>query len=299
MKNKKPVFIVGLERSGTNIVLNLLRSHPELCSPRGETHEVFMGKSGEALEVRLAKLMRYIPIVMTERRNVLSPGVWRERAPFRPNTQRRIDSILYDEKFRARDSSQNRFKSEGVEYTHEEIARARLLCKNVSGLIFLSREFLRMYPDAVFVALVRNGLAVCEGHMRRGRDLTRVARQYDLGVRQIIHDAGVLPNYHVVRYENLLHNPNQTLIDLCNVAELPLDRLKKIRLETKSVVGPQGLRIALHGATRKELRWYDVRDFSQHFYADANVNQISRLTNKERGTITDICRGTLEHFDYL
>ena len=42
MKNKQPIFIAGLMLSGTNILLNLLRSHPYVCSPRGETFEVFI-----------------------------------------------------------------------------------------------------------------------------------------------------------------------------------------------------------------------------------------------------------------
>ena len=44
MLNKRPIFIIGFARGGTNIILNLLRSHPDVCSPRGETDQVFRGK---------------------------------------------------------------------------------------------------------------------------------------------------------------------------------------------------------------------------------------------------------------
>ena len=55
--------MVGFARGGTNLVLNLLRSHPDLASPRGETHEVFRGKASEPARVRRAKRWRYRPIV--------------------------------------------------------------------------------------------------------------------------------------------------------------------------------------------------------------------------------------------
>jgi len=43
MLNVKPIFIVGFQRGGTGILMNLLLSHPNVCTPRGETHQVFRG----------------------------------------------------------------------------------------------------------------------------------------------------------------------------------------------------------------------------------------------------------------
>ena len=56
MFNQKPIFIVAFARGGSNILLNLLRSHPEVCSPRGETHEVFRGKGDDPVAQDLANL---------------------------------------------------------------------------------------------------------------------------------------------------------------------------------------------------------------------------------------------------
>jgi hypothetical protein len=49
MKNESPVFVCGFERGGTNILMNLLLSHPSLCKPTGETAQVFRGRRGERL----------------------------------------------------------------------------------------------------------------------------------------------------------------------------------------------------------------------------------------------------------
>ena len=36
-----PIFLLGIQRGGTNQVLNILRSHPATSWPEGEFHEVF------------------------------------------------------------------------------------------------------------------------------------------------------------------------------------------------------------------------------------------------------------------
>ena len=185
MRNVRPIFLLGFTRGGTNLVLNLLRSHPEVCSPRGETHEVFRAKPNEPPAVRLAKRLRYAPIRVLEGRDVLDARDWTPREPLHPLSRRWIDRVLYAEKLRAREPGQNRWKSEGVPYRDDEIRRARLLCKNVNGLLLVSGEMARTWPDATFVALVRNGFAVCEGHRRRGVELAEAARRYEIGCRAI------------------------------------------------------------------------------------------------------------------
>ena len=40
----KPIFIVAFARGGSGILLNVLRSHPLVCSPTGELQEVIYGK---------------------------------------------------------------------------------------------------------------------------------------------------------------------------------------------------------------------------------------------------------------
>lgn len=44
MLNKKPLFINAFARGGSNILMNLLMSHPGVCVSNGETHKVFKGQ---------------------------------------------------------------------------------------------------------------------------------------------------------------------------------------------------------------------------------------------------------------
>src|SRR5687767_8121958 len=102
MRNRRPIFVVGFARGGTNLVMNLVLSHPHACMPRGELHEVFQGAAGEPLRVRLAKNLRYAPLRLLARRKLLSIADWSERAPLDPLSRLWLDRVLFDEKLRAR-----------------------------------------------------------------------------------------------------------------------------------------------------------------------------------------------------
>ncbi len=299
MLNKNPIFVVAFARGGSNILFNFLISHPDVCTPRGEIQQVFKGMGGEGLRTRLAKRLRYVPMMLLERSDIFAVDNWQARTPFTPTTQRRIDRILFHDKIKARAPGQNLFKTEGERYSKEEIARSRLLCKNLNGLIFLSREFHRMYPDAVFIALVRNGLAVCEGHMRRGYDLTKIAESYERACQQMIQDAQELPRYHLLRYEDIIDAPTASFHRIIELAGLDADKVPKVRMETKQVIDAGGEHVYVHGTDQKQVVWYDVDELATHLRTDANANQINRLTDEQRTTITGICRSSLEHFSYL
>lgn len=290
---------MGFSRGGTNLVLNLLRSHPDVCSPRGETHEVFRGKPSEPRGVRLAKRLRALPIRLLQGGDPFDAGDWTPRGPWHPLTRICVDRVLHGEKLRALGDGQNRWKSEGAPYARREIAAARLLCKNVNGLVLLSRELARTWPDATFVALVRDGRAVCEGHARRGLDVAEAARRYELGCRTIAEDAERIPRFHVFRYEDVVASPRESLEDLYEAAELDVARVAKIRLETKAVIDASGAHVDVLGGGEKRLVWYDVDDFADHFRPDANANQIARLSDAEKERITDVCGWSLRRFGYL
>ena len=310
MLNQKPIFIVGFQRGGSNILLNLLRSHPDVCVPRGETQQVFKGVRWhrEWPWTILAKRARYLPIRRNEGRDIFDIEDWTPRERWSEESQRRIDRIFYSEKQKARSPNQNRYKSEGVDYTRAELADSRLLTKNLNGLIFLSPEFARMYPDATFVALIRNGLAICEGHIRRGFEVESIARQYQAGCRQILRDVEELPNYHIFRFEDLMADPASALSAIYDCAGLDLGEVSQIRLEDKPVVTRSGERKLTSSDSRlklfatrfrpKQLLWYGVDSFSDHFHTGVNKNQIKRLDPRDREVILRHCGETLERLGY-
>ena len=299
MLNKRPIFIVGFARGGTNILLNLLRSHPDVCSPRGELQEVFKGKSSDPLHVRLERASRYLPIVLRERYDIFGNNPWRPRKPLHPSSKTRIDHTLFHEKLRARKPNQNLYKRENELYTDEEILSARLLCKNLNDLVFLTEDFSSMYPDATFLALVRNGFAVCEGHVRRGSKVESIAAKYEKACQQMIRDAEQRSNYHLLRYEDIIDDPQKAFKEILDLADLDSEQVSKVRLETKQVMTQDGQHEYIKGTTEKQMFWYDLDEMAGHFKLDANENQMARLSDEQKVTVTELCRPSLTHFGYL
>jgi hypothetical protein len=298
--NKRPIFICGFAHGGSNIFLNLLRSHPGVCSPRGELNEVFKGKPDESWPTRLAKIGRYLPFVLLEGGDIFRFKEWRARRPFKAATQDMLDRVFYREKFRARDESQNLYKTEKERYTDEEIASSRLLVKYLDGLIFISAELARMYPDATFFGLVRNGFAVCEGHVRRGHHLETIARNYDRGCKRMIEDSERIPNYHLARYEDIIAKPLEFLKEIYRLADLDIKQVRQVRLENKRVIQRDGSHgMADPGKGWKEMSWHSFEEFPKHLRTDANENQIRRLTPEQQALILEYSRDSLARFGYL
>lgn len=251
------------------------------------------------MHTSIIKLLNYLPILIAERNNIMSARKWDLRSPFSSFTRNRIDKILYYDKLKALEPGQNLYKSEGVKYTLDEIKSARILCKNLDGVIFLSKEFYAMYPDATFFGLIRNGFAVCEGHIRRGANVVEIAEHYEKACQQIIHDSQHIPNYQIIRYEDIISNPLEMLTQIYDTADLDFDSVKGIRLETKRVIDNTGKHQYTHSKKSKQVVWYRTDNFMQHFVRDANERQIKRLSNKDKATISKICKKSLQYFDYI
>lgn len=297
---KKPIFIVAFAHGGSSILLNLIRSHPDVVGiESAETQQVFKGSRRESLQTLFAKFLRYLPILLAERYHVFSVSRWEPRPAFSSFTQKQIDKVLYYEKLRACDQRQYLYKTENETYTLAEIYISRLVFKNLDGLIFLSAEYAKMYPDATFIALVRNGLAVCEGHLRRGRKLEEIAKNYERACQQIIVDSQKIPNYHIVRYEDIMTKPYDMLKHIYQLSNLDIDSVKKIRLKTNKVITESGRSKYVHGTRMKQAVLYEIKNFGKHFRQDTNIHQIKRLSEKQKSTIIEIAESSLEYFNYL
>jgi len=293
MLNKKPIFIVGLSRGGSSIMLNILRSHPGVCSPRGETQEVFLGKRAESLLTRASKIFRYVPIMLLQREHVFSLHNCRVRRPLSPRSIEAIDRTLFRDKSLATDDSQNRYRAECVEYTTDEIRRARLLCKNLDGLVFTTGLFASMYPDATFFGLIRNGLAVCEGHIRRGSTASAYGKLYARVCGQIVADARCFSNFHLVRYEELTRNTLHTAERIFQLAHLDSNCVPKFRL----VVGNEGNRRRT-GGTAEHLRWFSPQDFANTITPGVDEEQIKKISSQNRSGFLKEAGDTMDLLGY-
>jgi hypothetical protein len=185
------IFILGCNNSGTTLLVHLFAKHPEICAIAGRN------------------VTKVLP-------HPLSAGVariWTER----------LDLFRFTE-------------------ADHQLDFLRLLYDWVSTLPCPSRPFVlekappdmvcsrwlqKVFPNASFVGLVRNGYAVTEGIRRReGYSLDRCARHWHTTNKILMADCAYLKRFLLVHYEDLAASPRETVGQICQflgIDSLPLE----------------------------------------------------------------------------
>ena len=122
MPDKKAVVVNALSRGGSNIVWNILQSHPLLCSPVRET--------GELITQEVVPLLRYLPVDKAKK-----IATWRlVGIVARPYIRR----ALHQWKLRNFESPNNGTNWDGVPYTLREIEESIPCFKGVDSDVELN-----------------------------------------------------------------------------------------------------------------------------------------------------------------
>lgn len=298
MQNKEPIFIHGFARGGSNIIMNLLLSHPGVCLSNGETDKVFKGTKWDSTwSIAKKRLFYDFPICLLTGQNLFSQTNLQRRKHVPDYLKTYIDLILYRGRYIAMVDTHNRYRSENIEYREEELKDCRLLTKGLGGIAFTVDMFSEMYSDATFLGLVRNGFALCEGFVRRGFDPKDVGYMYNTVARQIIKSAAERTNYHLYYYEDMVENPLEFMKKIYTAARLDSDEVKKIRLQSKGIMQSDGKRVHLKGRDR-EVFWHEKADLHNFIKNDVNQNQILQLKKKDRDKFLSVAGGVMEELGY-
>jgi hypothetical protein len=278
MKNKAPIFINAFARGGSNILWNLLQSHPNVCSPIYETHEIFCdGMNRKILWALGAQPGLFDIYDLSPRKRISMPARYY------------IDWQLLKAKLKNYEHEYNKWKSESEKYTYDELANSRLISKNLNGIILLTDTLLEMYPDATFVALVRDGFALCEGYLRHGLVSTAsdFADVYNRITGKMIQDSKAISKYKIIRFEDILDSPVETIEKIYSFAELDIHDLEKVRLKAKPHFNKEGVRVTEYA--RGEKVWLSY----------INRYQADRLSRQDKEEFLSLARNRMELFSYI
>lgn len=91
-----------------------------------------------------------------------------------------------------------------------------------------------------------------------------------------------MPNYRLIRFEDLLHDPADTLRTVYEFAGLDINEIEKFKLQAKKSMGQDGQRSYTFGNQEKAVQWYNLDELSQHLRQDVNENQIARLSQANK-----------------
>lgn len=218
-----PIFIVGCPRSGTSLLRDLLRAHPNLTFPE-ESHFIarFYRAYGDPSSDRQAwKLARRIL-------RTVQVGTWGIDLEARDFAGCRSFSEVVRRVFAAwaRREGKPRWGDKTPHYVHE----IPLL--------------LELFPEAQIIHIVRDGRDVALSWLKKRFEPQNLYKAAQLWVDMVSRgrsDGSLLPAsvYHEVRYETLLAQPEQTMRQVCDFLKEPFD---------PAVLSPNRIRLGLRSA---------------------------------------------------
>ena len=291
MKNKSPIILNCFSRGGSNILWNLFLSHPMVLHPIEETLQIF---NTRFLDPRIEGFK----IIWMERRRVFKQWDFKEIEPVKVITANYIDNVLYDKKVSNLKDSEMSYKTSSLQYTQNEVKNTRLVIKNNNGLIYCTKMFSKIYPDANFIALTRHPLALYESHKRRNTPVSKSIKDFVDYYRKIankmISDRARLNNYHIIKFEKLLSEPIDSIKKLYYWTQLDFSMIEQIRLKAKPFMKIDGSHSTQY--TRNKHYWFDFNKINEILEPRVNDFQSFQLSNKEREsllTLTEKIRNEL------
>lgn len=221
VENKAPIFIVGAPRSGTTLLQYMLRSHPSISVPTGESHFIVPLLKNSEKFGDLNKL--------TNIKKVLN-AMYEQSQDF-------LDTDLHGIKFDIEVIAQQ-VQELGINsiekiiellFNLNALGEGKVRWGDKTPYYVLHMPFLKTYfPEAKFIHIVRDG---------RDCALSMFNRQKDFGIINIYHAAKYwqqyvetgsvegkklgAQDYMEVRYEDLLEKPEESLRKICTFLHEP------------------------------------------------------------------------------
>jgi len=297
MKNQKVIVINGFQRGGTNIVYNIFQSHPSVCSPNNlETGEI-ISQNYRLYNYPKTKLIKYFIkriklklYSLLNKKFILNTFIVLIIGNF-------YDKMFYKYKKKNFTDPYNKFKYENKIYNKKEVKNSVLCLKSVHNDILLTHFLNRIYKNIFFIGLVRNGYALCESWIRRGKDAEYSSLRYRKFCEMMIKDSKKYKNYIIVKFEDILKNPFKMATKLYKFTKLEPLSLEKLRFQSKKILTEEGHRIK-YGEERVKY-WFDSKSIND--FIDPNINkiQIQKLSDEDRKKFEEKTRSILKYFNYL
>lgn len=294
MNCKSLIVVAGMSRGGTNLLWNIIQSHPAIIDSYYELNEILGKKSNISIYDKILieiEVLSGISIPLS--REILSS---------------RISAFS---KFSFENDIYNREKSPDVPYKDAELQSLRVCTKLVSAWesnwlrkILRRNDALKYIPvlektysKLHIFFLVRNGLAVAEGWGRRGADIETAARWYRKYVLSYERYVALNPTRAtIIRFEDLLADPFKSAADISDFLGLARDKDAPLRIAIKPTIRSNQDVI---NTTEKKKVWIARDNFKEYLDTGINDAQIAKLGPAKRSVFIERNRDLLERYRYL
>ncbi len=237
--NTKPIFILGAHKSGTSLLRALLDGHPDLYVVPVEAHffqNLSFWVDNEYRRQRPRKLTRE---EQYKRFADYIQEVNDKTDPYSDSVSKGIfDQSRFEEYFsriHKGDPPQRLLALylEAIHYSEKGVPLPeglRVVEKSVENAEFVP-ELNRYYPEAKFVHILRNPYANLVS-LRRYKSIgfgypimRRVLRTMENSYYWLYKNRRLMPSYRIIRYEDLVREPEKTMRELAEYLEIPFHQV--------------------------------------------------------------------------
>jgi len=280
-------MVNGFSHGGSNVLINLLLTHPNLCYP-GETHKAIAGgtKSHSKRRRKFKRVAHRVADLMWGIGDITQVYKIEPRLQFSRTAVRWFRNGLLNEKTRARHESHNLWIRPDQKYDEKSLLNARLLLKNNNGLVQQTILLEEAFPGSMVYCLFRHPFGLFESHLRKGRDRDLLLALFRRVWDSLVQQAGRNPERHmIIRFEDILANPRNYLQRIYDFIDLDLSDITSVRLQHKPHYKTDGS-YGHAGSKDRQVVWYPLNEFAKHLDPEANLRSIRRLDPEIKAMVT-------------
>ena len=154
-----------------------------------------------------------------------------------------------------------------------------------------------MYPDLYLILLTRDGLALANGHIRRGATAAETGKLYKEISGQFLHYADKAKHAQVIKFEDMIEAPFKTAYQDFNFVEAEPEHLEKLRFKSKKVLSKQGEHDTAYGEEHRKY-WFDEHTVWDIIDSSINKKQLRHLSESDLTIFREIAGPALNKLGY-
>ncbi len=266
----KPIFLLGVQGGGLTLLARMLRRHPVMVSVTGNNTywagpDEMQNVMGDFLPPQLTGLHSKIPPhPQYPRRDWLYAiddllPLYRQTAVnATPVIQSRFQkAIRLSLAIYAKDPAQARFIDKSQTYTVRLGLINALLSEYTPYFILVTRN-----PYALCYRAATQVKTLASLDLPLEKRLALAGQHWANSMKTALQDAPSVTNFKIIRFENLLTSPEETLKQICQFIELPY-------LPTMLPMPEDRFPLGATGSSKGDHKWYPLRTDVNRRYLEA------------------------------
>ena len=276
MSIQKVILVAGMARGGTNILWNIVQSHPDVIDSYYELNEIYgMSKTDISFSEKIAVELSALYGMHTQNVEKLT-----------------VERLTRFAKYSFKNDKYNKYKFSNELYEKKDFDNLTICTKLVSSWekdffkeVFRRNDALKYIgilkksiPNVQIVFLIRNGLAMAESWKRRGANIQIAAKWYRQYVQFYEEYCLTNPDTSILlKFEDITKDPFSVSEVMYKKLGLSPIKLDKLRIALKPTIKDQ----SIINTTKKDKVWIDRENYKNVLVGDVNNTQINNLSQDE------------------